>query len=148
MKLTTTRISIFVASFAIQYFLLAPIMSHNITHINNTITKAYIAAIYGLVILIIDVILHDHKYGIISFKAYAIVSCLLILFMYLYRTQTGITDEEYLKLLIEDNSNILFISNKLLQKSNNYHIIKIAKDNIQSSNDEIIQINNLLKKKS
>ena len=58
----------FIGSFIIQYFLMPPIMVNSITDITNNIGKAYSATIMGLLMIILEVMMHDHQYDIISYN--------------------------------------------------------------------------------
>ena len=70
---------------------------------------------------------------------------LLGVFIYLYRTQKYITDKEYLKEMIEHHSMALLTSNKILEKTDNYNIAKLAKNILQTQEDEINVKKDLLK---
>ena len=93
----------------------------------------------------IEIMMHDHHYGVFSMKYYIIIGCLLGLFIYLYRTQKYITDKEYLKEMIEHHSMALLTSNGILEKTDDYNVSKTAKNIIQKQQDEIRDMKGLLK---
>ena len=146
MKLTHTMIVMFIGSFIIQYFLMPPIMVNSIGDITNNIAKAYSAIIMGLSMVILEIIMYDHQYGVISYNLYAILFSLLSLFIYLYRKQIAIDDKQYLEGMIEHHSMALFTSEEILKKTNDYNIAKLAKNIIQTQTDEIREMRELFKK--
>jgi len=146
MKLTHTMIVMFIGSFIIQYFLMPPIMVNSIEDITNNIAKAYSATIMGLSMVIIEIMMHDHQYDVISYNLYAILFALLVLFIYLYRKQIAVNDKQYLEGMIEHHSMALFTSEEILKKTNDYNIAKVAKNIIQTQTDEIRDMRELLKK--
>ena len=146
MKLLHTLTIMFIFSFLIQYFAMPPLMVNSLSDITNNIGKAYLAVIMGLFMVLIEVGMHDMQYGSISTTKYGIIIALLSLFIYLYRKQIAIKDEEYVKGMIEHHSMAIFMSEEILQKTDNYHIAKLAKNIIQKQNDEIREMKELVKK--
>jgi hypothetical protein len=146
MKLNHTIIVMFIGSFIIQYFLMPPIMVNRKEDITNNIGKAYMATIMGLSMVILEIMMYDHQYGVMSFNSYAILFSLLALFIYLYRKQIAIDDKQYLEGMIEHHSMALFTSEEILKKTDDYNIGKLAKNIIQSQTDELRIMRELLKK--
>lgn len=146
MKITHTMAIMFIGSFLIQYFFMSPIMVNNRSDITNNIGKAYMATIMGLFMVILEVIMHDHQYSVLSLPTYIILVVSLALFIYLYRNQVAITDKQYLEGMIEHHSMALFTSEEILKKSDNYSVAKVAKNIIQSQNDEIREMRDLINK--
>ena len=120
-------------------------MVNKITYITNNIGKAYLATIMALFMVLIEVMMHDHQYHVLSINWYAILFALLALFTYLYRKQIAINDKQYLEGMIEHHSMALFMSDEILKKTDNYDLAKIAKNIIQTQNDELRFMTNLLK---
>ena len=114
--------------------------------ITNNIGKAYSATIMGLSMVILEIMMRDHQYCVMSFNWYAILFSLLSLFIYLYRKQVAINDKQYLEGMIEHHSMALFTSEEILKKTNDYNIAKLAKNIIQTQTDEIRGMRELLKK--
>jgi len=146
MKITHSMIIMFIGSFIVQYFLMPPIMVNKLTYITNNIGKAYLATIMGLFMVLIEVMMHDHQYHVLSLNWYAILFALLALFTYLYRKQIAINDKQYLEGMIEHHSMAVFQSEEILKKTDNYDVAKLAKNIIQTQNDELKLMTNLLKK--
>jgi hypothetical protein len=136
----------FVGSFIVQYFLMPPIMINKTSYITNNIGKAYLATIMGLFMVLIEFIMHDHQYHVLSFNWYAILFSLLAIFTYLYRKQIGIDDKQYLEGMIEHHSMALFQSEEILKKTDSYDVAKLAKNIIQTQKDELTFMTDLLKK--
>jgi hypothetical protein len=146
MKITHTMAIMFIGSFIIQYFFMSPIMVNNLSDITNNIGKAYMATIMGLFMVILEVIMHDHQYSVLSLPTYIILIVCLALFIYLYRTQVAINDKQYLEGMIEHHSMGIFTSEEILKKTDNYNVARIAKNIIQTQNDEIREMRDLINK--
>ena len=137
MKITHTIVVMFVGSLLIQYFLMPPIMVNSRIYITNNIGKAYMAVIMALFMVLLEVMMHDHQYHVLSLNLYAIIFAALALFIYLYRKQVAINDKQYLEGMIEHHSMALLTSEEILKKTDNYNIAKLAKNIIQTQKDEI-----------
>jgi Ca2+/Na+ antiporter len=146
MKINHTMLIMFVGSFIIQYFLIPPIMVSETTYITNNIGKAYMAVIMGLFMVVLEIMMHDHQYNILSLNLYAIFMAMLALFVYLYRKQVAIDDKQYLEGMIEHHSMGIFTSEEILKKTDNYEVAKIAKNIIQTQNDELRAMRGLINK--
>jgi Ca2+/Na+ antiporter len=137
MKITHTMVVMFVGSLLIQYFLMPPIMVNSRIFITNNIGKAYMAVIMALFMVLLEVMMHDHQYNVLNLNLYAIIFASLALFIYLYRKQVAINDKQYLEGMIEHHSMALLTSEEILKKTDNYNIAKLAKNIIQTQQDEI-----------
>ena len=146
MKITHTILIMFVGSFIIQYFLMPPIMVSENAYITNNIGKAYMAVIMGLFMVVLEIMMHDHEHNMISLNLYAIFIVILALFVYLYRKQVAIDDKQYLEGMIEHHSMGIFTSEEILKKTDNYEVAKIAKNIIQTQNDELRTMRELIDK--
>ena len=146
MRITHSMIIMFIGSFIIQYFIMPPIMVSKFAYITNNIGKAYLAIIMALSMVIIEIMMHDHQYHVLSVNWYAILFALLAIFTYLYRKQIAIDDKQYLEGMIEHHSMALFMSEEILKKTDNYYVARLAKNIIQTQNDEIQLMNRILKR--
>ena len=146
MRILMTITSMFIGSFVIQYLLMSSIMVNNIGDVTNSLGKFYMSIIMGLYMIVVEVMMHDHNYDVLSTKYYVILGFLLIVFILLYRTQQFITDKQYLQGMIEHHSMAILTSNKILEKTDNYNVAKLAKEILQKQQDEIIVMKDLLKK--
>ena len=146
MKITHTMVVMFVGSFLIQYFLMPPIMVNNRRYITNNLGKAYMSVIMALFMILLEVMMHDHQYHVLSLNLYAFIIAGLVLFVYLYRKQVAINDKQYLEGMIEHHSMGILTSEEVLKKTDNYDVAKLAKNIIQTQTDEIREMMELLKK--
>jgi uncharacterized protein (DUF305 family) len=94
--------------------------------------------------VLIEVMMHDHQYHVLSLNWYAILFALLAMFTYLYRKQIAVNDKQYLEGMIEHHSMALFQSEEILKKTDNYNVAKLAKNIIQTQNDELLFMTDLL----
>ena len=147
MKLTHRLIVMFIGSFIIQYFLIPPIMVNSIKDITNNVGKFYTVIIMCLLMGTLDVIMFDQRYGVISYHLYTLFISFIALFTYLYRKQIAVNNKQYLEGMIEHHSMSIFTSEEILKKTNDYHIAKLAKNIIQTQNDEIKMMMDLKNKK-
>jgi hypothetical protein len=145
MRILMTMALMFVGSFIIQYLLMSSIMVNNIGDFTNSLGKFYMSIIMGLYMIILEVMMHDHQYDVVSTKYYVILACLLIVSILLYRTQQFITDKQYIEGMIEHHSMAILTSNKILEKTDNYNVAKLAKEILQKQQDEIIVMRDLLR---
>jgi hypothetical protein len=144
MKLTHTMIVMGVGSFLIQYFLMSPIMVNNRVDITNNLGKAYLSITMALSMIFLEVMMHDHQYTVFSLNTYVILAALFGLFVYLYRNQVAINDKQYLEGMIEHHSMALLTSQEILKKTDDYNVSKLAKNIIQTQEDEIKIMHGLL----
>lgn len=146
MKSIHTMFIMFIGSFIIQYLLMSPIMVSENIYITNSLGKVYMSVIMGIFMVILEIMMHDHQYGVLSWNMYAGFASLLVLFVYLYRKQVAIDDKQYLEGMIEHHSMGIFTSEEILKKTDDYNISKLAKDIIQTQQDEIRIMRELINK--
>ena len=137
MKLSHSIIIMFVGSFIIQYLLMPAIMVNQRSDITNNLGKAYVSILMALFMIGLEIMMHDHQYSIFSSKLYLVLAFFISIFIYLYRKQVAIYDEQYLEGMIEHHSMGILTSERILEKTNNYQVAKLAKDIIQTQKDEI-----------
>jgi len=135
-----------VGSFLVQYFMMTFVMVNKVSQITNNLGKLYVSLMMGLVMGILEVIMHDTTYNIVSFKLYLILGLSTMICIYLYKTQLFIDDIQYLNGMIEHHSMALLTSNKIVDKSNNYDVVALAKNIIQTQKDEIVKMDEIKQK--
>lgn len=133
-----------IGSFVIQYFVMSLLMTSKLQDIRNSLSKFYISAIMGLLMGILEVFMHDLSMMKISMKYYIPLIVLLIIFVVAYRIQFYILDKNYLREMIEHHSMAIFTSTEILNKTHNYEVTKLAKNIIETQNEEIKKMNDLL----
>ncbi len=146
MSLNYSCSMMFVGSFLIQYFIMSTIMVFQFKHIQFSLGKFYMSLIMGLMMVFLEILMHDIYYKNISYKYYLFTSILLLIIIYLYKNQINITDKEYLKEMIEHHSMALLTSNEIKKKTNNQQIKNLANNIINTQNDEINLMQNLVNK--
>jgi len=135
-----TLVVMVVGSFLVQYFMMSFVMANKVSQITNNLGKLYVSIMMGLVMGILEVIMHDMTYNTLSFKLYVILGLSTMICIYLYKTQLFINDIQYLDGMVEHHSMALLTSNKILEKSNNYEVVALAKNIIQTQKDEIVKM--------
>lgn len=144
MRLFHTMIVMFVASFIIQYFGMSVITTNSLADVTNSVGKVYLSVIMALLMLAAEVMMHDHQYNVMSTRTYVGIFGFAALFVFLYKKQIGINDRQYLEEMIEHHSMALLTSKRILEKSSDYNVVKIAKNIIQTQQDEIIEMRSVL----
>lgn len=130
----------FSVNFIIQYFVFTAMLLNSISDFTHNLSKFYIAMIVGLVMVMLDIVIHKVDYNTLNIPLFITISSLLILFLYLYRIQYAIDDNEYLKQLKENDSAALLISKAMEAKTNTYEVAKITKNIIQNDSRDFIDI--------
>lgn len=146
MKITHTMVVMFIGSVLIQYFLMSPVMVNNRIDITNNLGKVYISVFMALLMVLMEVMMHDHQYNVLSSNTYIILGLLIAIFVYLYRNQVAIKDTQYLEGMIEHHSMAILTSTEILKKTNNYDVARLAKNIIQKQEDEIRDMREILMK--
>jgi hypothetical protein len=111
---------------------------NSLSDFTHNISKFYIASIVGLVMVMLDIIIHKIDYDTLNVPLFISVLSLLVLFLYLYRIQYAVNDNEYLKQLKENDSAALLISKAMEAKTNTYDVAKLTKNIIQNDSRAFI----------
>ena len=129
----------FIGMFMIQYFFFSYIMTDRLENINNSTGKIYMCILMGLFMVLLDMLINQ------EYKHVAVVFGLIILFIYLYRTQFGVDDKNYLKEMIEHHSMALLTSKNILEKTKNPAVVNFATKILTTQEQEIADMQYLLK---
>ena len=135
-----------ISSFIIQYFIMPPFMVNNIADITFTLSNAYLSLFMGLLMGVVEVIMYDTRYNMMSVKYYVSLFVASAVCVYLYRYQIGINDKQYLEEMIEHHSMALLTSEKIVEKTENYDVAALSKIILQTQTDEIIKMRDILSK--
>ena len=135
-----------ISSFIIQYFIMPPFMVNNIADITFTLGNAYLSLFMGLLMGVVEVIMYDMRYNMMSVKYYVSLFVASAVCVYLYRYQIGINDKQYLEEMIEHHSMALLTSEKIVKKTENYDVAALSKNILQTQTDEIIKMRDILSK--
>lgn len=130
----------FVSSVIINFFLMSTIMVDRVADFTFNKSKLYMSVIMGLFMAWVEVLMHDYQYGVFSQKMYLGLVVLLSFFIYVYRKQVSVDDKQYLEEMIEHHSMAVLTSRRIIEKTDDYKVSKIAKDILRRQNDEIVAI--------
>jgi hypothetical protein len=123
-------------------------MSNSISNITFSLGKFYISVIMALLMGLLEVCMYDyHMYkmrSVISSPYYLVILFSLFVFLYLYRNQIYIEDEDYLREMIEHHSMALLTSDEILQKTQSDRVKKLAENIISTQNAEINYMRQLI----
>lgn len=146
MKFTHMLVIMFIGSFMIQYFLMSPIMVDRNIDITNSYGKAYLSVIMALFMVLFEVLMKDFQYKVFSLYWYIGIIISLASFVYLYRKQIAIDDKQYLEEMIEHHSMALLTSKRILEKTDDYDVIALAKRIVSQQEDEIQKMSGIIMK--
>jgi hypothetical protein len=144
MNITYSVWFMMIASFIIQFTIMSIIMTNSPINITFSIGKTYISVIMALLMGILEVIMYDIHMKLISVSFYLSLIFCLIIFVYLYRNQVYIEDNDYLKEMIEHHSMALLTSEEILQKTHSKRVKNLAENIILVQKKEIKYMNQLL----
>ena len=130
----------FVSSVIIHFFFMSTIMVDRVADFTFNKSKLYMSVIMGLFMAWVEVLMHDYQYGVFSQKMYLGLVVLLSFFIYVYRKQVSVDDKQYLEEMIEHHSMAVLTSRRIIEKTDDYKVSKIAKDILRRQNDEIVAI--------
>jgi len=95
----------------------------------------------GLLMVLLDILLSD----MFDLKLFITITSLTLFFIYLYRIQFGIDDNNYIKEMIEHHSMALLTSKNILSKTKNQAVNNIATKIVLTQEKEIEDMRYLLK---
>jgi hypothetical protein len=121
-----------IASFFIQYIVMSLIMTNVPSNITFSVGKFYISVIMAILMGFIEVSMFDYHMKTLHITYYLSLFIGFVIFLYLYKSQAHIDDDEYLKEMIEHHSMALLTSEEILQKTKSERVKKLA-DNIVST---------------
>ncbi len=134
------------ASFVIQYIVMSLIMTNSFSNITFSIGKFYISVIMALIMGFIEVFMFDFHMKTLHVTYYLSLIIGFIVFIYLYKSQSYIDDNEYLKEMIEHHSMALLTSDEILQKTKSERVKKFADNIVATQTAEIDYMKRMLLK--
>ncbi len=137
---------VFIANFMVQYILMTYLLTNKKYTFTYNLPKLYLALFVGLVAIFIDFAIHDFRYNVFSYPPYFLVLAMIFIIAYLYTTHQYVSDEDFLRELIEHDSSSIIMSKHMVDKTDNFDIIILAKNIIQQKNDQINYMSKLLDK--
>lgn len=126
-------------SFLIQFVIMSLIMTDSISNITFSMGKFYISVIMALLMGFVEVVMYDYHMSPfkLSITYYLTIFILLLVFVYLYKSQQYIYDDDYLKEMIEHHSMALLTSEEILQKTKSERVKKLADNIVATQRAEI-----------
>jgi hypothetical protein len=101
----------------------------------------------ALIMGLLELGMHDYyMYSrlFVSSSYYLSISFGLVVFLYLYRNQMYINDDNYLSEMIEHHSMALLTSDQILQKTQSERVRKLAENIVETQQAEIKYMKQLL----
>ena len=118
-----------ITGFILQYYVMSMIATNSF---DNEYSRGY------------HVRFLSHKMLTITYSYYIPLFTALITFIWLYRTQIGVNDKQYLNEMIEHHSMALLTSEQILEKTKNPQVKNLANKIINTQKREIQQMNKML----
>lgn len=115
-------------------------------YVRASVGKFYLSLSMAFFMLFIEVIMHDMHYNTKSYPLLMFFFFLTVLFLIIYKKRVHVDDKQYLTEMIEHHSMALLTSEDILKKTNDYHVTKLAKNIIQTQQDEILEMESILAK--
>jgi hypothetical protein len=141
MQLLHYTLLTFIVAFLIQYWVLSVITSKRP---QNTVGKFYLSMIAASIMGILEVMIYDTFKSVISMFYYLILGLMVYLFIYMFKTQSGIDDADYLKQMLESHSREMVLSQMAMDKTTNNHVRTIANNVINRRKRDIDVIEKML----
>ena len=126
-----------IGSFILQFLVMSIVMTNSISDITFSLGKFYISVIMALLMGLLEVFMHDTQMKTVSTIYYIGFMFLLVIFLYIYRNQVYIDDEEYLKEMIEHHSMAILTSEEILQKTKSERVKRLSENIISTQQKEI-----------
>jgi hypothetical protein len=136
-----------ICSFLIQFFIMSFIMTNSFTNITFSVGKFYMSCIMALIMGLLEVGMHDyymHSHLFVSSPYYLSLGFTLVVFLYLYRNQMYINDNDYLSEMIEHHSMALLTSQQILEKTQSEKVRNLATNIVETQQAEINYMKQLM----
>jgi len=135
-------------SFVVQFAIMSLIMTDSISNITFSLGKFYISVIMAILMGFTEVAMFDYHMSPfkLSTTYYLTLFIFLIVFVYLYKTQQYIYDDDYLKEMIEHHSMALLTSEEILQKTKSERVKKLADNIVATQRAEIAYMKQMVSK--
>ena len=135
-----------ITGFILQYYIMSIITTNSLDNVHNSLGKAYSSAIMAIIMSILEVIMYDlsHKMLTITYSYYIPLFTALITFIWLYRTQIGVNDKQYLNEMVEHHSMALLTSEQIIEKTKDPQVKHLANKILDTQKREIQQMNKII----
>jgi hypothetical protein len=144
MKLFTYLILTFIVAFFVQFWVLSIVNTSSMEHVKATRGKMYLSIIAASIMCILEVFIYDWYKNETSLFYYISFVLVAYLFSYLFKTQTGVDDQDFLKQMLEAHSRDLLISKQTLQQTKSQSIQTVATNYINRRSKDIDVVKKLI----
>lgn len=144
MRFVYMLIVTFLSSFLIQYYIISYITANKLEDVTNNYGKVYKSLIMGISMVTVEVMSKDYYYGNLSVRWYIGLLVLNAIVIYMYKNQTAINDVQYLQEMIEQNSVSILPTKQIIEKSDNFNVVKLAKVKLYQQEDEMRMMREVL----
>jgi hypothetical protein len=141
MRLLQYTLLTFIVAFLIQYWVLSVITS---TRPQNTVGKFYLSMVSESIMGILEVMIYDTYKSVVSLFYYIVLGLSTYLFIYMFKSQMGIDDADYLKQMMESHSREMVLSQMAIEKTENNHVRTIANNIINRRKRDMDVIEKML----
>lgn len=141
MQLLQYTLLTLVVAFFIQFWVISVITSKRP---QNTVGKFYLSMVSACIMGILEVMIYDTYKSTVSLFYYLFLGLMVYVFVYLYKSQTGIDEIDYLKQMMESHSREMELSKMVVERTSNVQVKSIASTLIQRRKRDIDVIEKLL----
>jgi hypothetical protein len=141
MRLLQYTLLTFIVAFLIQYWVLSVITSNRP---QNTVGKFYLSMVSASIMGILEVMIYDTYKSVVSLFYYIVLGLSTYLFIYMFKSQMGIDDADYLKQMMESHSREMVLSQMAIEKTENNHVRTIANNIINRRKRDMDVIEKML----
>jgi hypothetical protein len=145
MKLWVAVVWMFVGSIIVGYWLTSSALVDSLKDVKNSLTKFYAAFFMTLWMIVIEIGMYAFTSGHYMTLLWALpVLGGLGLNLWLMRDQIGVGDDNYLRSMIQHHSSAILTSKKIIKKTKDEKLKKLAQQIIKSQQEEIDLMNSWL----
>lgn len=141
MQLLQYTLLTLVVAFFIQFWVISVITSKRP---QNTVGKFYLSMVSACIMGILEVMIYDTYKSTVSLFYYLFLGLMVYVFVYLYKSQTGIDEIDYLKQMMESHSREMELSKMVVERTTNVQVKSIASTLIQRRKRDMDVIDKLL----
>ncbi len=140
MKWQSSTLVMFIGSIVLGFFIISSLLVNRTSDIQCSLSKFYQAVWMALWMVLLELAMFPNAPS----TMYLGTVLLIVMVFYLARRQVGIGDKDYLKAMIQHHSSAILTSDRILEKSQDEKVRKLAEWISRSQQDEITFMNQLL----
>ena len=140
MKWQKSVLVMFLGSLILGFFITSSLLVNSTSAIKSSQTKIYTAMWMAMWMVGLELMMYPST----PLWAWLITFLLIGGIFYLSRSQTGIDDRQYLQAMIQHHSSAILTSDRILEKTNDPEVKKLAMWISKSQQEEIDQMEGIL----